>query len=95
MASLKLAQSVLSVLKGSLATVDRLDLKIIDQEGSLREKRARGSQRREREGMDQDDDDRVTGEAMLVMKMVCKYGALSGCSVLAQNDTSADRSRGH
>ncbi|KAK4685786.1 hypothetical protein P7C73_g4354, partial [Tremellales sp. Uapishka_1] len=79
-----LVKSVLSVLgKGSLNTVDRLDLRIVDEEDNLKSrKRKRGSQSQSRsqsrtEDDDEDEDEEEEGErreATFMIKLVCKYG---------------------
>ena len=81
--SAELPQSVLAVLgkTSSGNIVERLDLKIIDPDQSLRAKKRRLN-KQDTNGQDDadyagSDEDRERGiEAILIMKLVCRHGTL-------------------
>lgn len=66
-----------------MATVERLDLTIVDPDSSLRKRRKREKSRSEtttpqdEDDYDHSEDEAVGGiEAKLIMKLVCKHGGL-------------------
>ena len=65
----------------SIATVERLDLTIVDPDSALRKKSRKATSRsetetpREEDEYDHSEDEAVGGiEAKLIMKLVCKHG---------------------
>jgi len=79
-------QSVLAVLgkPSSIASVERLDLIIVDPDSSLRKRKRREKSRsetttpRDEDDYEHSEDEAVGGiEAKLIMKLVCKHGELA------------------
>jgi len=83
----------------SIATVERLDLTIVDPDSALRKKSRKATSRsetetpREEDEYDHSEDEAVGGiEAKLIMKLVCKHGEL--CSLPCADFPTSRQSRG-
>jgi cell cycle checkpoint control protein RAD9A len=97
-------QSVLAVLgkASSIASVERLDLTIVDPDSSLRKRRKRDKSRsetatpRDEDDYEHSEDEAVGGiEAKLIMKLVCKHGEFGILQFrTARGDSTSGMGRG-